>query len=247
VIIRRGILPDSSHQYRKNRAFRLNAINAIKAEHLGCFHTLLLYEAIGRMAWSVTAGEKMKYCSQCGAQIELKVPDGDDRPRYVCRSCESIHYQNPKVVVGCIPEWQDRILLCRRAIEPRYGLWTLPAGFMENGETTQEGAARETLEEANARVEVGNLYSLFNLPHIDQVYLLFRSQLLDLDFSPGKESLEVGLFREEEIPWERIAFPVIQETLKLYFSDVKAGGFALRSGTIVRLPGDTRRYRTTIL
>ena len=188
----------------------------------------------------------MKYCSQCGAQLEFKVPEGDDRPRFVCPECASIHYQNPKMVVGCIPVWEDRILLCRRAIEPRYGLWTLPAGFMENGETSQQGAARETLEEANARVEVGGLYSLFNLPHIDQVYMLFRSQLLDLDFSPGKESLEVNLFREEEIPWEAIAFPVVQETLKLYFTDHKAGGFPLRSGTIVRLPGSPRRYRTTI-
>ena len=189
----------------------------------------------------------MKYCSQCGAEIELKVPAGDDRPRFVCGECEHIHYQNPKLVVGCIPVWEDRILLCRRAIEPRYGFWTLPAGFMENGETTQQGAARETLEEANARVEVGNLYSLFNLPHIDQVYLLFRSQLLDLDFSPGKESLEVDLFREEEIPWDAIAFPVVQETLKLFFKDVREGGFPLRSGTIVRLSGKARHFQTTLL
>jgi 8-oxo-dGTP pyrophosphatase MutT (NUDIX family) len=117
---------------------------------------------------------------------------------------------------------------------------------MENGETTQEGAARETLEEANARVEVGGLYSLFNLPHIDQIYLLFRSQLLDLDFFPGKESLEVDLFREQEIPWQAIAFPVIQETLKLYFTDLRNGGFPLRSGTIVRLPGSPRSYNITI-
>jgi ADP-ribose pyrophosphatase YjhB (NUDIX family) len=188
----------------------------------------------------------MKYCSQCGAELEFKVPDGDDRPRFVCPECTSIHYQNPKMVVGCIPVWEDRILLCRRAIEPRYGYWTLPAGFMENGETSQEGAARETLEEANARVEVGRLYSLFNLPHIDQVYMLFRSRLLDLDFFPGKESLEVNLFREEEVPWGSIAFPVVQETLKLYFNDLNAGSFPLRSGTIVRLPGTPRHYRTTI-
>ncbi|MEN8179989.1 MAG: NUDIX hydrolase [Pseudomonadota bacterium] len=189
----------------------------------------------------------MKYCSHCGAEVEVKVPDGDNRPRFICRECDSIHYQNPKVVVGCIPVWEDRILLCRRAIEPRYGLWTLPAGFMENGETTQEGAARETMEEANARVEVGNLYSLFNLPRIDQVYMLFRSQLLDLDFGPGDESLEVMLFREEEIPWKEIAFPVVEETLKLFFTDLGNGGFPLREGTIVRFSENPRRYETTLL
>lgn len=127
----------------------------------------------------------MNYCSQCGAEVGVRVPEGDNRPRHVCGACGTIHYQNPKVVVGCIPEWGDQILLCRRAIEPRHGFWTLPAGFMERGETTQGGAARETLEEAQARVEVLNLYTLFNLPHIDQVYMLFRSRLLDLGFGPG--------------------------------------------------------------
>ena len=188
----------------------------------------------------------MKYCSQCGFAVAIKVPAGDDRPRHVCEACGSIHYSNPKVVVGCIPEWEDRILLCRRAIEPRYGLWTLPAGFMENGETTQQGAARETREEANARVEVGALYSLFNLPHINQVYLVFRSRLLDLDFGPGSESLEVRLFSEAEIPWSEIAFPVIQETLGLYFRDRSQGRFALHTGDIVRIGGDIRRYEVTL-
>jgi ADP-ribose pyrophosphatase YjhB (NUDIX family) len=188
----------------------------------------------------------MKYCSQCGSAVVLRVPAGDDRPRHVCEACGSIHYSNPKVVVGCIPEWEDRILLCRRAIEPRYGLWTLPAGFMENGETTQQGAARETREEANAQVEVGALYSLFNLPHINQVYLVFRSRLLDLDFGPGSESLEVRLFGEAEIPWREIAFPVIQETLGLYFRDRSRGGFALHTGDIVRIGGDIRRYEVTL-
>jgi ADP-ribose pyrophosphatase YjhB (NUDIX family) len=188
----------------------------------------------------------MKFCSECGSDVELRLPEGDDRLRYVCTSCETIHYQNPKIVVGCIPEWEDRILLCRRAIEPRHGLWTLPAGFMENGETSQQGAARETLEEAEARVEVGDLYTLFNLPHINQVYLVFRGRLLDLDFGPGAESLDVRLFREEEIPWEQIAFPVIKETLGLYFRDRTNGGFAVWSGDIVRLDGDIRRYRVSI-
>jgi len=189
----------------------------------------------------------MNYCSQCGAEVGVRVPEGDNRPRYVCGACGTIHYQNPKVVVGSIPEWEDRILLCRRAIEPRLGLWTLPAGFMERGETTQDGAARETLEEARARVEVLGLYTLFNLPHIDQVYLLFRGRLLDLDFGPGPESLEVRLFREEEIPWGGLAFAVVKETLKLYFADRSRGGFALRSGDILRHPEDPRRYRVRLL
>jgi ADP-ribose pyrophosphatase YjhB (NUDIX family) len=188
----------------------------------------------------------MKYCSECGSRVELLVPDGEDRPRHVCGTCGTIHYQNPKIVVGCIPEWEDRILLCRRAIEPRYGLWTLPAGFMENGETSQQGAARETLEEAGARVDVGELYALFNLPHIDQIYLLFRSRLLDPDLAPGQESLEVELFAESRIPWEEMAFPVIKETLRLYFHDRADGGFSLRSGDIVRLGGDIRRYRVSV-
>ncbi|HEV8517020.1 MAG TPA: NUDIX hydrolase, partial [Burkholderiales bacterium] len=115
----------------------------------------------------------MKFCSQCGAPVELRIPQGDTLPRHVCGACQTIHYQNPRMIVGCIPEWQDKILLCKRGIEPRYGLWTVPAGFMENGETTYQGALRETLEEANANVEIGPLYSLYNIPHINQVYILF--------------------------------------------------------------------------
>lgn len=188
----------------------------------------------------------MNYCSQCGGEIGIQVPAGDNRPRHVCTRCGAVHYQNPKIVVGCIPEWEDRILLCRRAIEPRYGLWTLPAGFMERGETVQTGAARETLEEANARVAVGELYSLFNLPHIDQVYMIFRGRLLDLDFSAGDESLEVQLFGEQEIPWAELAFPVVRETLSLYFQDRGAGTLRLRAGDIVRERAEPRRYRVRI-
>ncbi len=183
----------------------------------------------------------MKFCSACGAPLRVAVPDGDNRPRHLCDGCGAVHYLNPKMVVGCIPEWDGRVLLCRRAIEPRYGLWTLPAGFMERGETVQQGAARETLEEAGARVEVGALYSLFNLPHIDQVYLLFRSRLADLDFRPGDESLEARLFTEAEIPWQQLAFPVVRETLRLYFQDRGRGGFGLHCGDIVREPGEPRR------
>ena len=148
----------------------------------------------------------MKYCSNCGTPVELRVPKGDTLPRYVCPACCIIHYHNPKMVVGCIPEWEDKILLCRRAIEPRHGFWTLPAGFMENAETLIQAAARETMEEANARVEMGDLYAIYNLPHINQVYILFRAQLLDLNFKPGIESLDVKLFSVKEIPWNEIAF-----------------------------------------
>ena len=139
------------------------------------------------------------------------------------------------------------MLLCRRAIEPRYGFWTLPAGFMENGETTQAGAARETLEEANAEVEVGMLYTLFNLPMIDQIYMLFRGQLLNLDFGPGEESLEVKLFSRDEVPWDDLAFHAVEKTLKFYFDDQQRGDYTMRSGTIVRLPGESRRYCTEML
>lgn len=175
----------------------------------------------------------MKYCSNCGAPVQFRVPPGDTLPRHVCNACRTVHYENPKIVSGCIPEWEGRILLCRRAIEPRYGRWTLPAGFMENGETTAEAAARETLEEANARVRVGELFTLFNLPRINQVYLMFRAHLQDLDFGAGSESLEVGLFSEADIPWDDLAFLTIRETLALYFQDRRNGQFQFHFGDIL--------------
>ena len=169
----------------------------------------------------------MNFCSHCGYAVVFKIPPGDNLPRYVCDHCGHIHYQNPKIVTGCIPEWQDKILLCKRAIEPRKGFWTLPAGFMENKETTSEAAIRETLEEANAKVETIGLYALFNIPHISQVYLMFRAQMLDNRFGPGSESLEVKLFEENEIPWNNLAFPVIRETLIRYYRDKKLGKYNL--------------------
>jgi ADP-ribose pyrophosphatase YjhB (NUDIX family) len=178
----------------------------------------------------------MNFCSNCAAPVSLKVPVGDTLPRYVCDACNTIHYQNPRMVVGCIPEWEDRILLCRRAIEPRYGLWTVPAGFMENGETTLQGAARETLEEANARVDVVQLYALYNIPHINQVYILFRARLLDTEFSAGAETLETQLFVEDEIPWEQLAFATVRNTLTHYFADRKKGEYKFHMGTIERQP-----------
>ena len=161
----------------------------------------------------------MKFCSQCGSLVDLRIPEGDNLPRQVCTDCGTIHYQNPKLISGCIPKLRDYVLLCRRAIEPRYGLWTIPAGFMENGETLEEAAIRETHEEACARIEIDELYSVFSLPHVSQVYVIFRGHLLSDDFSPGPESLETVLFAEHEIPWGKIAFPVVAQTLKSYFKD----------------------------
>ena len=189
----------------------------------------------------------MKYCSQCGSAVDLQVPAGDNMPRHVCSQCGEIHYINPKVVVGCVPQWQDRVLLCRRAIEPRYGLWTLPAGFLERDETTIEGAARETLEEACARVAIKDLYALYNLPHINQVYVMFLADLTAPEFGPGPESLEVGLYREDEIPWQQIAFPVVEQTLRHYFEDRRRGRFQIRTGDIRRLPGAGRAFEVRLL
>jgi ADP-ribose pyrophosphatase YjhB (NUDIX family) len=177
----------------------------------------------------------MRFCSSCGAAtLELRVPDGDTLPRLVCATCATIHYQNPKIVVGCLPEWDGRVLLCRRAIEPRYGLWTLPAGFLENGETLTNGALRETLEEADARVELGALYTVISLPQINQVYMMFRSRLLDVDFGPGTESLEVRLFDERDTPWEALAFRTIARTLRNFFLDRRLGTFGLHVSAIER-------------
>ncbi len=176
----------------------------------------------------------MKFCASCGAAVTRKVPAGDTHERFVCTTCATVHYQNPKMVIGCVPEWEDRILLCRRAIEPRLGLWTLPAGFMELNETTADAAAREALEGANADIEIGELYTLYSLPHIDQVYMFYRGRLRNLEFSPGEESLEVQLFREEEIPWKELAFAVVAETLQHYFSDRRRGLFQLHHGEITR-------------
>lgn len=174
----------------------------------------------------------MKYCSRCGGPVELRVPPDDNRMRHVCTVCGEVHYQNPKLIVGAMPEWQGQILLCRRAIEPRHGLWTLPAGFMENGETATEAAARETLEEANARIAVDDLYSMYSVPYINQVHLMFRAKLLDLDFGPGQESLEVRLFSEAEIPWNEIAFRPVRFSLEHYFAERQSGTFSFHIGEL---------------
>ncbi|MBZ0105296.1 MAG: NUDIX hydrolase [Sulfuricella denitrificans] len=178
----------------------------------------------------------MNYCSHCGARVTLRIPESDSLPRYVCDQCHTIHYQNPKLVIGCIPLWEDQILLCRRAIEPRYGFWTLPAGFMENGETTTQAAARETLEEALAVVEIGALYTLFNVPHINQVHLFFQARLLEPCFGAGTESLEVRLFTAQDLPWDEIAFASVRQTLKHFVSERQSGAFGFHLGDIHPLP-----------
>jgi ADP-ribose pyrophosphatase YjhB (NUDIX family) len=172
----------------------------------------------------------MKYCHHCAGPISHHIPQGDDKLRYCCLRCDVIFYQNPNNIVGTLPVFESRVLLCKRAIEPRLGKWTLPAGFMENRETTLAGAIRETFEEAGAIVkpDACSLYTLFNLPYINQVYLFFLAQLDSLDYAVGQESLEVKFFSEDEIPWQELAFPVVRITLEQYFSDRKMPKFPVR-------------------
>lgn len=165
----------------------------------------------------------MKFCNKCGAPVELRVPPGDHLERYVCAACGTIHYENPRLVVGCVPEHDGRILLCRRAIEPRRGFWTVPAGFMENGETLQQAAARESQEEALADVAIGSLLAVVHVLHAHQVHVFFRATLRQPQFGPGPESLDVELVRPEEIPWTDLAFRSTEFTLRRYLEDRAAG------------------------
>jgi len=183
----------------------------------------------------------MKFCSECAHPVSLQTPPDDNRPRFVCGHCGAIHYQNPKMVVGSIPRWERngevKVLLCRRAIEPRHGYWTLPAGFMENAETTTDAAMRETEEEAGAHIKLGPLFSLINVPHVHQVHLFYLAELLDLDYAAGTESLEVAMFSEADIPWSEIAFPTVDYTLRAFFADLARvrtgdGGFGLHTDDI---------------
>ena len=184
----------------------------------------------------------MKFCSECAHPVTVAIPEGDNRPRYVCTQCGTIHYQNPKMVIGSIPVWEQdgefKVLLCKRAIEPRHGYWTLPAGFMENEETTGEAAMRETEEEAGANVELGKLFTLLNVAHVHQVHMFYLARLRDRDFAPGIESLDVQLFAEDEIPWDDLAFPTIRTTLELFFADrrkvLEGGGYGFHSRDITR-------------
>ncbi len=165
----------------------------------------------------------MNYCSHCASKVELRIPPGDHLPRYVCDACGIIHYENPKLVVGCVPEHEGRILICRRAIEPRLGYWTIPAGFMENGETLQQAAARESQEEALADVEIGSLLTVVHVIHAHQVHVFFRARMRQPTFGAGPESLEVKLVHPDELPWEDIAFPSTTFTLQRWLEDRAAG------------------------
>jgi len=174
----------------------------------------------------------INYCNNCGNEVSQIVPDGDQKTRDVCTECGAIHYQNPKIITGCLIEHQQKILLCKRAIEPQSGKWTLPAGFMENNETLEQGAARETIEEANAQVKSMNLYAVYDIPHISQVYMIYRAELASEHFSPGSESLEVDLFDRNNLPWELLAFSVIKEVLIKYYEDQDKGIYRLHTGLI---------------
>ena len=171
---------------------------------------------------------RIRHCKNCGNAVTYRLPDdGDTRERAVCNACHTIHYENPLNVVGTIPVWQDKVLLCKRNIEPRFGKWTLPAGFMELGETVSEGAARETREEAGAQFELEGLFSMLNVVRVGQVHFFYRARLVSEQFDPGHETQEARLFAEHEIPWDELAFRTVRETLRCYFDDGKTGHFNL--------------------
>lgn len=178
----------------------------------------------------------IQFCNHCGAHCHHLVPPGDSLRRHVCSVCGHIQYENPRLVVGCVAEWEGRLLICRRAIEPRHGFWTLPAGFMENGETTAEAAKRETLEEACASVTIDAPYAMLSIAHINQVHLFYRGSMVSADCAPGEESLEVALVRESEIPWDDLAFRSVQYCLARYLEDRKAGKFGFHESNLAPLP-----------
>ena len=175
---------------------------------------------------------RIQHCRVCGAATAYRVPVDDNRERAVCTACGEIHYENPINVVGTVPVWERQVLLCRRNIEPRKGLWTLPAGFLEIGETTEEGARRETDEEAGARIEMQGLFTLLNVVAVAQLHLFYRARLLDTRFDPGPETIEAQLFDEHEVPWDQIAFRTVRETLRHFFADRERGRFELHVGDI---------------
>lgn len=170
---------------------------------------------------------RIKHCRVCGNVASYRIPADDNRDRAVCTVCGEVHYENPLNVVGTVPVWDEQVLLCRRNIEPRYGLWTLPAGFMELGETTEQGALRETVEEAGAHIEMQGLFSMLNVVRVGQVHLFYRARLLDTRFDPGPETIEAKLFDERDVPWDQLAFRTVRETLMFYFADRAAGSFGL--------------------
>lgn len=174
----------------------------------------------------------IKFCTQCGNDVSFIVPSGDTHPRHVCINCGHIHYENPRMVVGCVATWDGRILLCRRAIEPRLGYWTLPAGFMENGETTAEAASRETWEEAGARINIEAPFSMISIAYINQVHLFYRGQLATPDYAAGEESLEVALFKAEDIPWSDLAFRSVELTLRHFLADTQLEQFGFHEAEL---------------
>jgi ADP-ribose pyrophosphatase YjhB (NUDIX family) len=174
----------------------------------------------------------IKHCRACGSAVRYEVPADDNRERATCTACGTIHYENPLNVVGTVPVWGEQVLLCRRNIEPRYGLWTLPAGFMELGETTAQGAVRETIEEAGARIELQELFTVLNVVRVGQVHFFYRARLQDPHFDPGPETIEARLFDEAEIPWEEIAFRTVKDTLERFFDDRRRGQFGVHTADI---------------
>ena len=175
---------------------------------------------------------RIKHCRHCGTAVDYRIPDDDNRERAVCPGCATVHYENPLNVVGTVPVWGDQVLLCKRAIEPRYGFWTLPAGFMELGETVEHGALRETVEEAGARVEMQGLFTMMNVVRVGQVHLFYRARMIDTHLDPGPETLEARLFHEHEIPWDELAFRTVRETLTLFFADRRRGQFGVHCADI---------------
>jgi ADP-ribose pyrophosphatase YjhB (NUDIX family) len=175
---------------------------------------------------------RIQHCRVCGSKAEYRVPPDDNRERATCTACGEIHYENPLNVVGTVPVWGEQVLLCRRNIEPRHGMWTLPAGFMELGETTAEGALRETIEEAGAHVQMGDLFTVLNVVRVGQVHLFYRAQMLDTHLDPGPETIEARLFREDEVPWDQLAFRTVRQTLELFFEDRRRGAFSVHTQDI---------------
>ena len=176
----------------------------------------------------------IKHCKNCGTSVVYRVPDdGDTKERAVCPSCHTIHYENPLNIVGTLPHLGDKVLLCKRNIEPRWGKWTLPAGFMELHETTAEGASRETVEEAGAQFDLEHLFSVLNVARMGQVHLFYTARLLSDQFDPGHETIEARLFTEAEVPWDDIAFRTVKETLEHYFADRRAGQLSFHVVDIV--------------
>ena len=175
---------------------------------------------------------RIQHCRRCGAGTEYRMPADDNRERATCSACGEIHYENPLNVVGTVPWWGDQVLLCKRNIEPRFGFWTLPAGFMELGETVAEGALRETVEEAGAQVEMQALFTVLSVPRVGQVHLFYTARMLNTTLAPGPETIEARLFHEHEIPWDEIAFRTVRVTLQHFFECRRSGAFEFHCGDI---------------